>query len=366
MPRLAADDLRLLAAELLVRCGAPLAEAGQVADHLVEAGLCGHDTHGLLRLPQYVDMVRRGQVRPGAPLTILSRTPGAATVSGGWNFGAVSAAAAVRLAIELTDQSAVGVVTVRECNHVARLGSFAAMAAAAGRIGMVGANGHGGDLAVAPHGGRERRLPTNPLSIAVPTGRGWPFLLDMTTSALSGGALRLWRNTGRAAPAGLLIDAEGQPTTQVEAYYRQPPGAILPLGSPANGHKGLGLAMAVDILAGALSGAGCSRGDAPLTGNGLFILVLRPEAFLPLEDFAAEVDRFIDWVKSSAPAPGYSEVLVPGEGAHRTRQRRLQQGVDVDEESWARISRLAAELAVDLPTALTEQGHEAGTAPPTA
>lgn len=333
-----------------------------MADHLVEAGLCGHDTHGLLRLPQYVDMIRCGQVRPGAPLTVLSRATGAATVSGGWNFGPVSAAAAVHLALELAEQSAVAVVTVRECNHVARLGSFAALAAAAGRVGVVAANGHGGDLAMAPHGGRQRRLSTNPLSIAVPTGRGWPFLLDMTTGALSGGALRLWRSTGHPAPAGLLIDAEGRPTTEVEAYYRQPPGAIVPLGSPLNGHKGLGLAMAVDILAGALSGAGCSQGDAPSSGNGLFILVLRPEAFLPLDEFAAEVDRFIDWVKSSAPAPGFAEVLVPGEGAHRTRQRRLQQGVDVDAESWARISRLAAELAVDLPTVLTDQGTGVGTA----
>lgn len=354
MPRFRAEDLRLLGEEFFTRLEVPEDEARLVADHLVEAGLSGHDTHGVLRLPQYVEMVRSGQVRPGAPLTVLSRSAGAARVSGGWNFGPVTAAAAVRLALELTEQTAAGVVTVRDCNHVARLGRFSAMAAAAGRIGIVAANGHGGDLAVVPHGGRERRLPTNPLSVAIPTGRGWPLLLDMTTSALSGGALRLLRNLGRPAPEGALVDAAGQPTTEVESYYGPVAGGLLPLGHPLGGHKGFGLALAVDVLAGALSGAGCSRGNAPVSGNALFILVLRPESFLPPAEFVDEVDRLIDWVKSSPPAPGFTEVLVPGERAHRTREERQRDGVEVDATAWEQIKALAGELGVTAPEPLAD------------
>lgn len=349
MPRFRAGDLRLLGEGFFTRLGVPEDEARLVADHLVEAGLSGHDTHGVLRLPQYVGMLRSGQVRPGAPLTVLSRSAGAARVSGGWNFGPVTATAAVRLALELAEGTAASVVTVRDCNHVARLGRFSEAVAAAGRIGIVMANGHGGDLAVAPHGGRERRLPTNPLSVAIPTGQGWPFVLDMTTSALSGGALRLLRNLGQPAPEGALIDAEGRPTTEVESYYGPPAGALLSLGHPLGGHKGFGLAMAVDILAGALSGAGCSQGEASVSGNALFILVLRIESFLPRLDFLAQVDRFVDWVKSSPPAPGFTEVLVPGERAHRAREERQRDGVEVDATAWEQISILAGELGVTTP-----------------
>ena len=357
MPRFRALDLQSLAEQLLLRSGVPDGDARLVAQHLVEAGLAGHDTHGVLRLPQYVDMMRSGKVCPGAPLTVLTRTAGAARVSGGWNYGPVTATAAMDLALELTGESAVGVVAVCECNHVARLGRFSAIAAAAGCIGIVAANGHGGDLAVAPHGGCERRLPTNPLSVAVPTGHGWPLLLDMTTSVVSGGALRLWRNLGQAATAGTLIDAAGQQTTDVESYYATPPGAILPLGHPTAGHKGFGLALVVDILAGALSGAGCSQDDAPVTGNGLFVLALRIESFLPLPGFLAEVDRFIDWVKSSPPAPGFVEVIIPGEGAHRARNERLANGLEVDPAAWRQIAALADELRVPLPAPVANADH---------
>jgi len=319
----------------------------------VEAGLLGHDSHSVLRFPQYVEMVRRGRVKTGARLEVLAEAPRLARVSGGWNFGPVTATAAMDLAIAKARDGAVSAVTVRDCNHVARLGRFAAMAPAAGDfIALVCANGHGADLAVAPFGGRERRLPTNPLALAVPTARDWPVVLDMTTSATSGGALRYLRNRGEAAPPDTLIDAEGNPTADVEAYYATPPGAMLPLGFPVTGHKGFGLAVVVDVLAGALSGAGCSRADPPATGNALFIAVLRIDAFAPPEEFYEEVDGFIDWVKSSPPVPGVDEVMLPGENSHRIRAQREAAGLEVDEAAWAQIAALARELKVALPAAV--------------
>lgn len=348
MPTISAEDLRQLGVRLFTGVGVPQGDAELVADHMVESGLLGHDSHSVLRYPQYVNMVRDGAVKPGAKLEILQELPRMAQVSGNWNFGPVTATAAVELALDKARDAALSVVTVKHCNHVARLGRFAALAARENLIGMICANGHGSDLAVAPFGGRERRLPTNPISVAIPTGaHEWPVVLDMTTSMTSGGALREYRNRNEAVPEGSITDAEGEPTTDVEDYYAG--GAILPLGFPATGHKGTGLALVIDVLAGALSGAGCSQADSTETGNALFIAVLNPEAFLPLEEFTAEVDRFIDWVKSSPPAAGFDEVLLPGENSHRIYQERSRRGMDVDTTAWEQIAELAEELGVELP-----------------
>jgi hydroxycarboxylate dehydrogenase B len=352
MPRFAAEQLSELARELFICCGIPDADAALVADHLVEAGLSGHDTHSLLRLPQYVGMVRDGSVHPGAPLKVLADHRQALRVSGQWNFGPVTATAAMRLAIQRTRQAALTVVSVRDCNHVARLGGFAGLAAAERMIAVVMANGHGGDLAVAPPGGGGRRLSTNPLCVAIPTDVGWPIILDMTTSAVSGGQLRLLRNLGDPVAPHTVVDASGQMTTDVEAYYGPPPGALLPLGAPLEAYKGFSLGLMVDILAGALSGAGCSRAEAESSGNALFIAVLRVDAFVDFVDFAAAVGGIIDRLHANPPAAGSHGVSLPGEHSYLIRQERAQLGVPVDAAAWQQISALAAEYGVPLPQPL--------------
>ena len=242
-------------------------------------------------------------------------------------------------------------MTVRRCNHIARLGRFAAQIAASGDlIGMLFCNGHGSDHSTAPFAGAEKRLPTNPLAAAVPSGREWPILLDMTTSMTSGGAMRLYRNRREPVPEGFIIDAGGAPTTDVEKYYGG--GALLPLGFPGTGHKGFGLAVAVDILAGALSGAGCTRRDPPEGGNALLMVAVNVAAFVPLDEFLEEVGQFAERVKSAPPADGFEEVLLPGEKSHRVREQRLRAGMPVDESAWEQITAVAGELGVGLPEPL--------------
>jgi len=243
-------------------------------------------------------------------------------------------------------------VSVLNCNHIARLGRFAALAARENAIALMVANGHGGDLAVAPFGGSARRLPTNPFCVGIPTGLDWPLVLDMTTSMISGGDLRLLRNKGDAAPEGSIIDAQGEPTTDVEAYYGPPAGAALPLGFPVSGHKGYGLGILVDILAGTLSRAGCSKAEPERSGNALFMAVLRVEAFRPLADFFAEVQGFVELIKSCPPAEGFAAVMLPGENAHRHYQERSRTGLEVDAAAWEQIGELAAELEVEMPNVL--------------
>ena len=350
MPVFASEDLLQLGVDLFAAVGVPQAEGRLVAAHMVEAGLLGHDSHSVLRYPQYVESVRSGKVIPGAQLEVVSETPRIAQISGNWNFGPVTAAAAAQHAIDKARDGAVAAVTVRQCNHVARLGAFVSQIAREGDlIGMAFCNGHGSDHSTAAFGGRERRLPTNPLAVGIPSRREWPVVLDMTTSMISGGALRVFRNRGQAVPEGMIIDADGQPTTDVERYYGPPPGAMLPLGFPATGHKGFGLAVVVDILAGALSGAGCTQPDPPEAGNGLFFAAVNITAFQPLERFLDEVEEFIERIKSSPPADGFAEVLLPGEKSHQTYLERSRTGLDVDDTAWLQIEAVAAELGVELP-----------------
>ena len=204
MPRFRAQDLKRLGCDLFTAVGVPTAEADLVSGHMVDSGLLGHDSHSVLRFPQYTDMVRKGQVKPGAELEILHDRGGVVQVSGGWNYGPVTATRAAELAIDRARSHAIVAVTVKDCNHVARLGRFVDLIARQGNlIGVLCANGHGSDLAVAPYGGRERRLPTNPLAVGIPTRRSWPIVLDMTTSMTSGGALRDYRKPRHRRPRGL-------------------------------------------------------------------------------------------------------------------------------------------------------------------
>ena len=323
MPTFRCEDLDALARACLDRVGVPAADAALVADHLVEAGLMGHDTHSVLRLPQYVNMARDGTVELGADLTVIDESDFGARLSGGWNYGPVTATRALEVALDKVRGGAVAVVGVRDCNHVARLGRFAERATREDCICLMTANGHGGDWSVAPFGGRTRRLPTNPICCGVPTGGDWPVILDMTTSMISGGDMRLLRNKGEDAPAGMLVDAEGRPTTKVEEYYGPPPGAI--------------------------SGAGMTKQAPERTGNALFIAVLKVAAFQPLEEFYAEVQGFIEWMKACAPAEGFDEVFLPGERAYVRKRERMRDGLYVNEGAWGEIVELAAELSVELP-----------------
>ena len=349
MPTFRSEDLDALARACLNRVGVPDADAALVADHLVEAGLMGHDTHSVLRLPQYVNMARDGTVELGADLAVIDESDFGARLSGGWNYGPVTATRAVEVALDKVRGGAVAIVGVRNCNHVARLGRFAELATRENCICLMAANGHGGDWSVAPFGGRTRRLPTNPICCGVPTGGEWPVILDMTTSMISGGDIRLLRNKDEDAPGGMLVDAEGRPTTNVEDYYGPPPGAILPLGFPRSGHKGYGLSVLVDILAGAISGAGMTREAPERTGNALFIAVLKVAAFQPLEEFYSEVQRFIEWIKACTPSEGFDEVFLPGERAHVRKRERKRDGLYVNEGAWGEIVELTTELEVELP-----------------
>jgi uncharacterized oxidoreductase len=369
MPIIDAEVLRDYARRLLSGVGAAAEEAETVADVLVGANLAGHDSHGVLRLEQYARLVRSGRIVPGAPFEVVRQTPAAALVDGHWGFGAVVAARATRLAIEKAGQSGVAAVSVRCSNHVSRLGHYVLMAAEAGYVGLMTVNNHGGGRWVAPWGGTDRRLSTNPIAFAAPLrSRGQEpdsveagrdelmpqesqsraVLVDITTSTVAEGKVRVLRNKGLPMPEGWAIHRDGSALTDPAHMYGPPHGSLLPFGGMA-GHKGFALSMMVELLSGALSGAGCTGPEDVHPGNAIFLLVLDPDVFGGRERFQAEAERLVEWVKASPPVPGGTGVMAPGEPEFREEARRRAEGIPLDDETWRQLRELAEGLGVAVP-----------------
>ena len=219
------------------------------------------------------------------------------------------------------------------------------MAAEADMVGITMVNAGGTALYVAPFGGRDGRLATNPIAIATPTRKGSPILLDITSSVVAQGKIRVAVNRGDSVPLGWLINNEGEPTQNPEDLMKTPPGALLPLGGIV-GHKGYALGLMIDILGGALSGAGCSGSGNTRLQNGVLMIALDIANFTPLGDFYNHVDGLVAHVKAAPTAPGFDEILTPGEIEARHTERRLREGIPLDDETWRQIQETAAEVGI--------------------
>ncbi len=348
MPLFPADQLKSICIDIFKAIGVAEDKAQIVANLLVEANLAGHDSHGVLRLPQYVRMIQDKDIQPDAEIEIVPpETPSSAVIDGHWGFGQVIVTQAMEIAIAKARTHVVSAVNVYNCNHIGRLADYVLMAARAKMIGVLFVNGHGADQGTAPWGGIARRLGTNPMACAIPTGREDPMLIDITTSVVAGGKLRAYRNRGEALPEGWLIDSAGNPSTDPAVYFDAPRGALLPFGGIA-GHKGYGLGLLVDILAGAMCEAGCSRPAAPRLGNALLAIAINIENFIPIADFEGHVARLIDFVKASPTAPGYDEISIPGERSARTRRDRLANGIPLDDATWESLVETARRVGVEI------------------
>jgi hydroxycarboxylate dehydrogenase B len=339
MPTVKAEFLLSGITGIFRACGVPAEEAQIVASHLVDAEACGVVSHGIIRVPQYVQAIADGQIVRDAKLHILSETTATAVLDGQHGFGQVMAQRAVDWALDRAEHTGVSAVTLCNCSHTGRLGSYTERATRRGMAAMMMVNTGGHGQWVAPFGGTAGRLATNPISIAVPTGCDTSLLLDMATSVVPEGKVRAVQMAGQCIPEGWIIDHQGQPATDAADLYGPPRGALLPFG----GHKGFGLAMLIDALAGGLSGAGCcTDANSPMGGNtdGVFLIALKIAAFYPLLEFQRNIGRLDHHVKSSPPAPGLPEVLVPGELEAKTKRQRLREGVPVEPATWEVLQQI--------------------------
>ncbi|MCH2590757.1 MAG: Ldh family oxidoreductase [Planctomycetales bacterium] len=345
MPTFRAEQLGTVAKRVLEGAGASEQEASVVARELQGANLVGHDSHGVMRLMQYVDYIEKKVICPGQEMEILKEGDAFLLIDGHFNFGQVVASEALKLGKEKARQAGTATIFIRNCNHVGRLGSYTQQAALEKFAAMMVVNGpaSGG---VAPYGAIQGRMGTNPITIAAPWGDD-AMVLDMTSSATAEGKVRVAFQKGVPVPEGQLIDAQGQPTTDPSTYYADPGGAILPLGGNL-GFKGYGLSVMIDVFGGMLSGFGICRTDLPPGTNGVWMYLVDISAFTELDAYQELVAKYIAHIKAAERQPGVDEILMPGEIELRRRDQRLADGVEVPEETWRQISELADRLEVSL------------------
>jgi uncharacterized oxidoreductase len=348
VPSFTADVLISFAESLFRAGGVPEDEAARVARSLVDANLCGHDSHGMIRVPQYLEAIRDGRLKPGAAFTVVKETAAVLVVDGGMGLGQVQAHRLLDRLVPRAQALGLAAGTLKRCGHIGRLGEYAESAAARGMAFIASVNNHGFGRAVAPPGGTEGRLATNPLCLGAPT-KGDPVVLDIGTSVVAEGKIRVLFNKGQKAPDGWLLDHEGRPTNDPGVLYKDPRGTILPLGG-TQAYKGFGVSLLLDMFTGGLSGAPCSTPGAPnLSANAVVFIVLDVDQFAGAEHFLKEVTNLAANVRNCPMAPGVQNITLPGDPERREKNKRLRDGIVLDDGTWGQLVKLAATLHVTAP-----------------
>lgn len=328
---------------MLERLGASADEADITAEVLTEGDLRGLASHGLLRLPYILRAIKRGTIVPRAEVKIVRETQATALIDGGHGLGHHVASRAMKIAIEKAKRHGVAAVGVQNSNHFGIAGYYAELAIREGLIGIVTTTT---DALVHPWGGTEPMLGTNALAIGIPSEP--PVLLDMATSVTARGKLVKAMKEKKTIPEGWAIDSRGKPTTDPKKGLE---GALCPFG----GVKGYGLALVLELLAGVLVGAAVGKDVTgtlePVEGfctKGDFMIAIDPAAFGSVDRFRSGVESFIAELKASRKAPGFDEILVPGEPEFRTREKRLREGIPISDEVWAELEQIATESGFEL------------------
>lgn len=353
--RVDAGDLETTVRDVFAAAGCDGTEATRIARELVGANLTGHDSHGVVRVPSYVERLRSGHVLAGRSAEVVTDGGAFVLLDGGFGFGQTVAAQAVELGVERASANGSCIVALRDAGHIGRVGAYAETACAAGLIAIHLVN-VAGSVLVAPFGGIEPRFSTAPVAVGVPLP-GRPVVLDFATSVVAEGKVQVASYGGKPVPGDALIDADGTRTGDPRALYGDYADDDLRVAGTGAGalrafgeHKGSGLALVCELLAGAFTGGGCS-GPPPSEGrariaNGMLSIYLSPGHFGTREEFERVGRGYVDWVLSSRPVRPGAPVLLPGDVEQRTRTARLADGVPLPRASWETIRRTAVGLGV--------------------
>jgi uncharacterized oxidoreductase len=312
MPTVPADRLEKIAATLLQGAGASEEEATITARHSIGANLAGHDSHGIIQIPIYIDRVNKEHIVPGAPFDIIREKPTTTVIDGNWGFGYVVSEKAMQITIDKAKKNGVAATTVFRQSHVGRVADYPLMAAKEGLIGMMTADSGRSPKSVVPFGGREPRLGTNPISIAMPSNLDGPFHIDMATSAAAAGKLKVAQSRGTSIPEGWVLDKDGNPSTD----------------------------------SGILTGLGFGVEPSGRHNDGVFMAAFQVDAFKDLEEFKQEVTEFAAYLKDTPRAAGFDEIFYPGELEYLRTQKGLAEGITVEDATWEKLVALAKEYGV--------------------
>jgi uncharacterized oxidoreductase len=324
--------------------GSEPGEAKLVAENLVMANLTGHDSHGVGMMPRYVEALLEGGLHPNRKVEMKLDAGALVTLDGRAGYGQSIGLQATQMAIARARQHGSAIVALGNSHHLGRIGHWAEMAVAAGLVSLHFVNVQS-FARVAPFAGADRRFGTNPVCIGIPMPGEAPFLLDMATSAVAQGKLRVAHNKGAKIPRGWLIDERGNASDDPRWGVLQPLGAMLTFGE----HKGYGLAVACELLGGALTGGGVTDYDNKTQRrvlNGMLSILIDPAKLGTAKEFARDASSFLGWLRTSRPAPGFDRVRIAGEPERETRAARERDGIPIDTETWKEIRAAGEKLGV--------------------
>jgi uncharacterized oxidoreductase len=345
------EKLQDFVRRLFVTAGVSEPEAAQVAASLIESNLRGHESHGVLRVGDYLAALKTGELCGGVEWQVLTETPAVLVADGRRGFGQVLARRLVAALAAKCQTMGIACGTLKNCGHVGRLAEWVELAARGGFAAMMSVNDNGVLRCVAPPGGLAARISTNPLGLAMPTGDE-PLVLDLSTSIVANGKVKARLLAGESCPPGWLQDADGNPTTDPATRFSDQPGTLLPLGSESHGYKGFGLGLLLDVLIGGLSGGSCPpAGPSEIGTNNVVMVLWDPARFAGTSHFLSEADKLIDYVRSTPRKPGVDAITLPGDRSAAMRRERLANGIPLDPGTWSMLCDAAKELGVQHPVA---------------
>ena len=332
--RIQATQLTQLATRILSSAGAETDRAAAVAEHLVEANLKGHDSHGIGMVPSYVHAMLKGVIAPNTDAALVNDHGAVVRFEDGTGLGRVVGMQAMDVGLERARTHGIACVGLGNAAHLGRIGAFAEYCAEAGFISTHYVNVVGHDPLVVAFGGRDSRFVTNPYCCAIPRPDGNHVVLDMATTTVAAGKVRVAHMQGVSVPAHSLVDASGQETTDPGVIFGNGGGAMQPFGL----HKGYGLMVICELLGGALGGLFTMQPENPRKGatlNNMLSIILDPAAVGDQDAINSEISAMSDYIYSSEPAAGTEAVLLPGDPERKTRARLLTEGIEIDDNSWA-------------------------------
>ncbi len=336
-------ELMEFGGQILSAAGVTKKESHLVAELLVKADLQGYPGHGISRILSYVSRIKIGLINLSERHEIIHEGRTTAVINGNHYAGQVVAYDGMKLAIKKAKEHGVGLVCLRQAAHVGRLADYMELAANEGMIGMAAVSVGAGNIA--PWGAMQAVTGTNPMAFGVPAANGQHIIFDFATAATSMGELHKKVSRGDAIPSGVMLDGYGNPTSEYSSFIGPPRGAILSFGS----YKGSGINLMTEILGGILSGTGLGRewwDHGGAATNGVFLQAFDVEEFQPLPEFHKKVGELVAFTKSRKPAPGFSEILLPGEMSRSRAEVNRREGVEIDEGDWAKLLKCASDLGV--------------------
>jgi len=352
-----AAPLRQAVEALVAAGGSDAREARLVAENLVLANLMGHDSHGVGMIPRYVEALLEGGLKVNQHPQLVFDGGAMITLDGRMGYGQVIGFEAMEIAIGRARTHGVCVMGLARAHHLCRIGQWAEQAVAQGFVSIHFVNVISRAI-VAPYGGADARFGTNPVTIGIPIPGEPPFILDMATSAVAQGKIRVAHNKREEVSPDWLLDDHGNPTSEARFGVIEPFGALRTFGL----YKGYGLAVVCELLGGALTGNGTWHSEdrsKKRVWNGMFTIVIDPARLGTADAFAGETTAFLESLRRSPVAPGFDKVRIAGEPERETRARREREGIPVDDNTWQEIVAAAAKLKLDRATlerALRESG----------